>query len=140
MSDTTKITYEPPSQTFSDLLCQMHATHADCNFCNRVHFADPNPESSCASDEILAFRVQATEQPEKYHRHELCDGIAFGEIDGRNFVYGCPCNTVSRYENFIWEHRKFILEYLGKRASIMMGEAMSLKAGVRQASTENPQA
>lgn len=132
MSETT-IQNEAPSKTFADLLCQNHATHAGCDYCGRTHYADPNPDSSCASDETLAFRIQESQNPDKFHRHLRCDGVAFGEIDGRNFVYGCPCNAVARHETFIWKNRQLILDYLEQRAGDLFGHAMGLKAGVTKA-------
>ena len=37
-------------------------------------------------------------------------------IDGRQYVADCPCAKLARYEQFIWNHRMQIAEYLKKRS------------------------
>jgi len=52
--------------------------------------------------------------PDKFMEHDW-DYITWGYLDGREFVPDCPCNRTDRYESFIWEHRRQILEYLKTR-------------------------
>lgn len=125
--------YENPSQTFADLVCDGNGFQAVCEFCQRTHFADKNPESSDVTQELLALRVQLSQEPEKYYRHELEDGVAFGWLGGHRYVYGCPCNGITPYEDFIWENRKLILAFYEKKSSAMMGAAMEIKSGIRKA-------
>ena len=41
------------------------------------------------------------------------------EIDGKEFVVGCPCNGLYKYEGFIWANRELIVQYLRLRAKTM---------------------
>lgn len=123
--------HENPSQTFADLVCDGNGLSAQCEFCGRIHFADKYPENQDA--EIVALRLKLSQEPEKYIRNEFEDGIAFGWLAGHRYVFGCSCNGITPYENFIWENRKLILSYLDKRSSEMMGAAMEIKSGIRKA-------
>ena len=38
------------------------------------------------------------------------DFVHAKEIDGKTFVAGCPCNGLTRYENWIWNNRDSILK------------------------------
>jgi len=40
-------------------------------------------------------------------------------IDGKQAVYGCSCNEARKYEDFIWNHRHIIADYLEARVSKM---------------------
>lgn len=49
---------------------------------------------------------------EKYIEHNDYDTIDWGYIAGKQIVYGCPCNSARRYEQWIWSHRYIIAKYL----------------------------
>jgi hypothetical protein len=43
------------------------------------------------------------------------DFVYYSKIEGRLFVDGCPCNGLTRYEDWIWNNRQEIRDYLKKR-------------------------
>ena len=49
--------------------------------------------------------------------------LGWGNIDGKQAVYGCECNQDSKYEQFIWNHRYIIADYLIARATQELKDA-----------------
>ena len=49
------------------------------------------------------------------------------EINGKEFVVGCSCKEVDKYENFINQHARQIAEYLNKTADEMEQEAKIIR-------------
>ncbi len=39
-----------------------------------------------------------------------------GVLDGKQAVYGCPCNSVYRYEQLFWNSRYIIENYFERKA------------------------
>lgn len=109
MSD--KFPKEPPSDTFQDAFCDSGTPQQQCDFCGRISF-DSNGEFM-EEGELESLLQKSKETPDKYH--PVDGGVSFGHINGKTCVYGCPCNALRNYENFIWDHRIEISDYLRRR-------------------------
>ena len=49
--------------------------------------------------------------------------ISTMSISGKEFVIGCPCGSVDKYEDFINQHDRQIAEYLNKKAEELKEKA-----------------
>lgn len=63
--------------------------------------------------ELESYETKQKTDPEKYIPND--GSISIGHIGGYQVVWGCPCNKLSRYENFIWHNRWLIARYLRER-------------------------
>ena len=80
--------------------------------CGRTHFA--SWEGSFDEGELENLLSNAEREPDKYINHPSTS-ISIAHIDGKEFVYECPCEGLERYETFIWTYREVILDYLTAR-------------------------
>jgi hypothetical protein len=110
MSDK-KVPSEEFLEAFSDHCGTCVAT---CECCGRVLFNSWDT-GSFDDDELKRLNDKSLMEPEKYIDVDF--GISLGSIDGKRFIYGCPCEMESlyKYEAFVWGNRRFIIEYLKKR-------------------------
>lgn len=97
----------------------------ECGWCSRTHLCPDTDyshydEDNCSDEES---RKRYREYCEEEHRknpngivlHYDCDSISACEMNNILFVIGCPCNGLSRFESFIWEHKDTIRNYLKVR-------------------------
>lgn len=97
------------------VICDCGTPAADCDLCGRSHLAAGS--NSCAEeDEIERFKASAAKYPDKFILDESNDSLSIGTFNGRQVVWGCCCNKLRPYEDFIWSHRHMIWEYLKLRA------------------------
>lgn len=82
-----------------------------CEHCGRVHFVGDG-HGDYEDGELEDLRASAQKEPGKYIEHNDYDTIDWGFIAGKQIVYGCPCNSARRYEQWIWSHRYIIAKYL----------------------------
>lgn len=103
---------EPSSQMLSAFRSGgVHGVH-ECA-CGIFNFpALPMGAAEYYEDEIERLKYQETLHPDQYYCHENCNSIITYDIQGNVFAFGCPCNTLYRYERFILEHKENILSYL----------------------------
>lgn len=85
-----------------------------CELCGRRLFGGSGT-IGYEDGELEDLRQKAKAEPDKYHEFDGDDGVSEGLIDGKRFIFGCPCNRLRRYEDFVWAHRRQIIEYLKKR-------------------------
>lgn len=97
------------SETFMDAFTEAGGTYCmDCGHCGLTLFTDQD-------EDVAALREKAKTQPHKYR--EVSDGsLAIGVLDGKRYIFGCPCDKGHKYELFIWAHREQITKYLKTRA------------------------
>ena len=116
-------TYRTDSEKPSDMFVNAMSGHGigspdlTCGWCDRLHLC---PDASCYRDEEDgSWREYCNEEkknnPEGVILHYDCDGISAQEFNGIMFVWGCPCNGLTRYEKFIWNERDTIRNYLKVR-------------------------
>lgn len=112
-----KVKLPKPSDMFIDIVCTYGTIRASCELCSREHFASYNNDGNFNEGELEELRKKAKEKPEKYIEWPDSSSISHGTIEGKQAVWGCECNGMFKYENFIWTHRYLIAEYLMKRAN-----------------------
>lgn len=109
------------SETFMDIVCDAGCCSSiDCEFCKRTHFTHEDHD-------FEALQEKAKAQPDKYLESSN-DSIGWGYLDGRQYVYDCPCDSGHRYEEFIWRHRRIIAAYLKRRAENQLASAQEDQA------------
>lgn len=104
------------SETFMDVFADNHGSPCiQCEFCGRVHFTHED-------EEIAKLRAKAEKEPQKYLESDD-DSVAWGNLDGKQYPWHCPCDSGAKYEAFIWRHREQITKYLKRRAEEELKEA-----------------
>ena len=107
-----------PSQMFVDSLKGGGASSIYCN-CGRMHYAPSNLYDSDDEDDYTDMLNDALAEQKKNPDGVVInyeDDFVFAkDIDGKTFVVDCPCNGLTKYENFIWANRNAIREYLKVR-------------------------
>lgn len=116
-----KHTDQAPSDRFTELVHSGGTPVADCDLCGRTHYTGSGQYME--EGELDKLRAATAADPEHYVETSD-DSVSIGQIDGRQSVWGCPCNGLTRYESFIWHHRHLIVDYLEARAN-----AAALAAG-----------
>lgn len=114
-----KVTYpESPSKMFMHALrsaCMGSGTNElECQ-CGRVHLC---PDSEYAENPEIYKEYCESElaaRPESTILHYGYDEIRGYHFAGSVFVEDCPCNTLTKYENFIWGERDLIRRFLKDR-------------------------
>jgi hypothetical protein len=107
---------ESASDEFMQAICGHGALCSIlCEHCGRVHFVG-NGYGDYEDGELEDLRANALKEPGKYIEHNDYDSIDWGYINGKQIVWGCPCNSARRFESWIWSHRYAIAKYLKLRA------------------------
>lgn len=97
--------------------------HIQCG-CGITYFASDEYGSVDDEAEMDALKKKAIDHPEKFIDTGDC-GVSMTNL-GVDYVHGCSCGTEKRYEDWIWEHRKAIAQYIKART------AKELKAAQEQ--------
>lgn len=108
--------FPKPSEEFWDAITNTGTNYAECGFCHRIHFIVSEKGFDWKEGELEELLEKSKKNPEKYIPDYEHDSISLGDLDGRQAVYNCPCNSVSRYEQFISEHKHIISEYFSLKA------------------------
>ena len=111
----------PPSDLFLDVIQNTGGIRRECEFCGRVFFEDDEGAGDWESGELEELRRRAKEEPDKVFG---CDSVHSGTIDGKDYVLGCPCNAVRRHEDFIWGHRRLIMDFISRKVKDMVERAL----------------
>lgn len=96
------------------------STALDCEHCGRTHFADPG--EGYEPGELEKLRNNARKKPDKYISTSE-ESIHYGLLDGKQTVYGCPCNAAAKYESTFWNNRRVIADYLANRSKTLSKRA-----------------
>ncbi len=116
---------ERVSELFEDVVTDGNGTTSiSCDFCGRLTFTSMDEEAE-------KWREKQKAEPEKYIESGD-DGLGFGWLDGKQYVYGCCPEKILRYEEFIWRHRTLIMKYLKRRTQ------QNLEAAARDAALCEP--
>jgi hypothetical protein len=105
-----------PSEEFMRALTHTGSMVILCEHCHRTHFATSS-DNWYEEGELEDLREKARRDPAKYVERGDCDSISWGTIEGKQTVWGCPCNTAGVYEVWIWNHRFLITDYLTARCN-----------------------
>ena len=107
-----------PSKMFLKTLWGGGSSSVYCN-CGRQHYAPRNLEDSYEERDYPIMLADILEEQKQNTdgviiNHED-DFIYTKDIDNKTFVIDCPCNGLRRYEEWIWNHREIIRDYLKVR-------------------------
>ena len=84
--------------------------------CGRMHYAPSNLYDSDDEEDYTSMLDDAlaeqSKDPDGIVINYEDDFIHCKDIDGKTFVVDCPCNGLRKYEDFIWDNRDAIREYL----------------------------
>jgi len=69
-------------------------------------------EGTYEEGELEELREEAKKEPDKYIEDPSRDTISWGILNKKRFVYECCEEKVARFEQFIWNHRFAIINYL----------------------------
>jgi hypothetical protein len=109
-----------PSEMFLDSLRGGGSSCIYCN-CGRTHYAPSNLYDSDDEDDYTNMLNSALEDQKKDPDGVIIDYendfITSKQIDELTFVDDCPCNGLTKYENFIWANRDAIRDYLKVRVA-----------------------
>jgi hypothetical protein len=119
---------DKPSEMFEDSLeWGIGSADMECGWCGRLHLCPENDydppdyvglegdEEACRESFKKYCLEEHKENPEGVILHWDSDSVLGRSLNGINFVIGCPCNGLSRFEKFIWNERNAIRNYLKKR-------------------------
>ncbi len=99
-----------PSEDFLDAFSGGSAGMiVDCDFCGRVYFST-NDNGDYEEGELEDLRAKAEKDPDGYIEVDYFTSRV--EVDGKTYAYGCKCNKVRRYEDWIWHNREAIVKFL----------------------------
>lgn len=127
MTEKYKTDTDKPSKMFEDSIGYGVGSYdMDCGWCGRRHYCPdtnldpPDYDGTENSDEDRNHWKEYCEEeykkdPEGVILHWDYDSVIGRSLNGINFVIGCPCNGLSRFEKFIWNERNTIRNYLVKR-------------------------
>lgn len=124
-----------PTDDFLTAISAGHgALRGTCDFCERVYFASTGDYDSGELEELQA---KAKEFPDRYIEtgdewQSMC------RIAGKEYVYGCPCNAPTRYEDFIWAHRWQIAKYLKLRSKGLLEDQIREYRHIKEIPKELP--
>lgn len=113
-----KYDIEPSAEFLNSLGSGIGSSCLECS-CGREHYA-PN---SFSNSEITAMNKKKKLNPDGVVIHIGFDGISSRVLNGLDWVTCCECNTLGKYEQFIWEERDIIRRYLKAKSERLLQEA-----------------
>jgi len=117
-----KTQLEEPSEMMEDAFRDgIGTTDATCELCGR-HVFGGYGTIGFGPDELEGLQAKAAQDPDKYVEVQA-NGVSLGHIDGKQFVIGCPCNRLRRFEDWIWNHRRPIMDYIKARIAELLKAA-----------------
>jgi hypothetical protein len=111
---------QPASEDFNEVIRRTGHPTAVCEFCGRKHFED-DPNLEWETGEYEELKAGSQREPEKFL---IVDQVSCGYINGKEGVIGCPCNWGRKYEDFIWNHRATISQYIAARVKKIVENAL----------------
>lgn len=99
--------------------------------CGRTYFATCANEGNFDEDELEGLRRNAAEQPDKYFEQPGESYISYLHI-GKGIVIGCSCGKGTQYEEFIWQHRIEIADYLTARVKADLDAVIHVNEKLKQ--------
>jgi hypothetical protein len=93
-----------------------------CDGCGRQHYCS-EAGFDFEEGELEELQGRSEKEPDRCIDHYDCSVSAI-ELGGKDYVIDCPCNGIARYEDFIWENRLMISDYLRRRADSILDAAI----------------
>lgn len=82
---------------------------AVCTLCGKQHFT--TEESDFEDGEYERLLAKLDEEPDKYMQHDVTS-LCLITIGGEQIIADCDCGKAKRYEDFVWDNRMQIIDYL----------------------------
>ena len=104
------------SEIFRDVVTSGGGTPVQACACGVTYYADG--DRACYDPgEKEALEKEAKEKPGKIMPSPN-DCVSFACFGGQTFVYECEnCPVMEKYERFIWDERRRIIEYIKRRTA-----------------------
>ena len=113
-----------PSEIFEDAFRDItNGCERECT-CGIVHFDVYNSRDWEEGELDRLLKLQ-TEKPGRYISHDHSVGCYI--IDGKEYVFGCPCKFGDKYEKFIRDHSSQIAVYLNKWSEVLKEKSEKIK-------------
>ena len=112
---------------------------AVCDFCGRTHFFSGDTtgwEDAGGVEALEEMQKKADAEPDKYVDWGEVS-VSLGDIAGKQYIIGCPCNELAKYENFIWNHRILIMNYYKNQHKAMQENADRLGGQIKESDFNN---
>ncbi len=109
MSKKIKQLPEPSKEFWDAVISSVGYVDVKCDFCGRVHYSTAESDNNYEEGKLEKLEKQNKENPDKYLEH--AEGIHYGNINGKQAVFGCPCNKALIYEKLFWNNRYLIATY-----------------------------
>ena len=105
---------EPSEHFLNAISLRTSSLVAECEYCGTTYYGGLR-DGDFSEGEFERYEELAEKEPGKYVQ---VDGFSSRcQIDGREYVWGCPCNAVRRHEEWLWYHRREITEYFKARSA-----------------------
>lgn len=109
MSKYRIFTTTPACRDFLSVLDGGGGVSIDCSFCERTHYAvDSNDFEEGEYDRYEELRAKNPEGYIPVHG----SSVHYRILDGMCYPDECPCNGITKYERFMWNHRQIWANYL----------------------------
>lgn len=123
-----------PSAIFVDSLYGGGSHFMVCGYCGREHYCpdsyvvlnddDPDHPYENYLTDVLAAKEK---DPDGIVIHYDDDYVRAKDLNGMAFVIDCPCNGLYIYEQFIWQDKDSIRNYLKNRIDLELKQAEEQK-------------
>lgn len=111
-----KLNESPPSDEFLRAFCHAGSIAIQCTFCGRQFYTTFDGEGSFDEGELEHYKEMEKDNPDSCYDVSTYSSAEWGNLNGEQLVWGCPCNAGTNYEKFIWQHRYQIADYFYARA------------------------
>jgi len=109
----------PPSDEFKKAISNSSSGYIRCGFCDRTHVTGDPKGWDLGKGEYDILLEECKADPDKYILHPDENSIKWGDLNGKQYVVDCPCNSASKYEKLFLKNRHLIARFLKKRAETM---------------------
>jgi hypothetical protein len=65
--------------------------------------------------ELDGLNAKQKLEPNRYFPDEQSDAVSVGTFFGVPYVWNCPCDRLTRFEDFLWSNRRALLTYFETR-------------------------
>jgi len=86
---------------------------ATCD-CGHTYFCVYNNEGDYDEGELETLRAKMAAEPKRLTELS-CSHVSVMQLGGNQYVEGCDCGRLKKYEDFIWHWRREITEYIAAR-------------------------
>lgn len=125
---------KPPSKEFKDAFDDHVSGSVRTCECGITYFDGFN-HWDWNEGELEDLRKKAKADPEKYVEIDCAAGCY--QIDGREYVWDCPCNGGYKYQHFLLRHATRILAFLEAHAKRLEEEAEELRPSAKLMATNS---